>query len=435
MELRRALREVYLRRADGIDIAQALVLPHLPCASCDARISYTVVLHNYDARTQRVRVSSTYGTLSRSLGAVTVPGQGTATLHASLALSKPVLWWPHRPYLYNVAIDARTSSGAQHSHYTLESGIRRVSVSGGHLFLNFEPLDFRGVGLIEDSPSAGSAISDAARAQLIESARQLGATVIRSQYPFDPYLEQLADELGVMLWSEVPVYQVKETALAAATPAALSMLSENVLQNGSHPSIILWSIGNELAPTVGPAQSTYIRRAVATVHALDPTRPTAIALAGYPGVGCQAGYAPLSIIGINDYFGWYPGPAGQIADPSLLAPYLAAVRACYPHQALVVSEFGAEADRNGPADERGTYAYQSAYAAAQLSTLATVPSLSGAIWWALTDFAVKPGWERRRPLPELTAVPEGAADRDRPRETRVRSRAGGLRVVNQLPGV
>lgn len=401
------LREVYLRRVNGIDIEQALVVPHLPCASCAARISYTVIVHNYDARPQRVRLSSSFGAISHSLGTVTVPSQGSTTLRASLAVAKPVLWWPHRPYLYDVAIDARSARGGQHSHYSLESGIRRVSVSGGRLFLNFEPLSFRGVGLIEDSPSAGSAISDAVRAQLIQRARELGATVIRSQYPFDPYLEQLADELGVMLWSEIPVYQVKETALAAATPAAVAMLSQNILQNGSHPSIILWSIGNELAPTVGPAQSTYIRRAVATARSLDPTRPTAIAIAGYPSVGCQAGYLPLSVIGINDYFGWYPGPQGQIADPSLLAPYLATVRACYGRQALVVSEFGAEADRNGPTDERGTYAYQSAYAAMQLSILATVPSLSGAIWWALQDFAVKPGWSGGDPYPNSPLFQKG----------------------------
>ena len=64
------------------------------------------------------------------------------------------------------------------------------------------------------------------------------------------------------------------------------------------------------------------------------------------------------MIGINEYFGWYPGPNGQIADRTLLPQYLDSVRACYPDKAVVVSEFGAEANRDGPVEEKGTFAFQ-----------------------------------------------------------------------------
>ena len=75
------------------------------------------------------------------------------------------------------------------------------------------------------------------------------------------------------------------------------------------------------------------------------------------------------MLGINDYFGWYPGPGGQIADPSLLPDYLAQERACYPKQAMMVTEFGAEANRDGPIDERGTYEFQTQFATSQLNAL------------------------------------------------------------------
>src|ERR1019366_3497805 len=170
----------------------------------------------------------------------------------------------------------------------LESGIRELSVTAGHLYLNYRPLHLRGVGLVEDSPAGGAALSPAQQLTLISRAKQLGATVIRSQYPLSAYEEQLADEMGIMLWSEIPVYQVLDTRLRAVTPAAGAMLRDNVLVNGNHPSIVVWSIANELDPVVGPAQSAYIAAAVSAAHQLDPTRPVGLAYQGYPAVACPA---------------------------------------------------------------------------------------------------------------------------------------------------
>ena len=260
-------------------------------------------------------------------------------------------------------------------------------------------MHLRGVGLIEDSATAGSALSQAQQLAAMTAAKQLGATVVRSQYPLSQYEEQLADQMGLMIWSEIPVYQVHDSELAAVTPAALALLRENIHDNGNHPSIVAGSIANELDPLVGAAQSAYIAAAVAAAHLLDPTRPVGLAYQGYPSIGCQPGYAPLQVLGINDYFGWYPGPEGDIADPSLLGSYLAAQRACYPHQAIMISEFGAEANRPGPVDERGTYEFQSQFISNQLAAIAAAPWLSGAIYWALQDFLVRPGWSGGNPYP------------------------------------
>src|SRR3954453_15566372 len=108
----------------------------------------------------------------------------------------------------------------------------------------------------------------------------------------------------------------------------------------------------------------------------DPSRPVGLAFAGYRTALCQApSYAPLDVLGINDYFGWYVGPSGQIFDRTLLPGYLDAWRACYPKQATIVSEFGAEANRDGPAEEKGTFAYQQGFANYQLGVFATKPWL------------------------------------------------------------
>ncbi|HEX4033624.1 MAG TPA: glycoside hydrolase family 2 TIM barrel-domain containing protein [Solirubrobacteraceae bacterium] len=388
------LREVYLRRVGAVDFSSVSVLPELSCATCSARVRYSVVLRNTGPKPRHVALSTNFGGTAASLGAHSIAAGSSATFTGTLSVAHPQLWSPASPHLYEVTLTA--SGGAR---YQLQSGIRSVSVSGGHLYLNFHAVHLRGVGLIEDSPTAGSALSQAQQLAAMTAAKNLGATIVRSQYPLSQYEEQLADRLGLMLWSEIPVYQVHDSELRAITPTALALLRENILDNGDHPSIVIWSIANELDPQVDLDQARYIAKAVALAHALDPTRPVGLAFQGEPPIGCQSGYGPLQVLGINDYFGWYPGPEGDIADPSLLGSYLAAQRACYPGKALMVTEFGAEADRSGPIDERGTYEFQSQWVAQQLAAFGAAPWLSGAVYWALSDFLVRPGWTGGNPYP------------------------------------
>jgi beta-glucuronidase len=409
------LREVYLRRVDAIDFQSVQVLPRLPCAICLAEIDYSVILHNYAASARRVSLRTSYGGVVASLGRRTIAAGASATFVGHVRIATPVLWSPASPHLYPVTLDAAAGAvGAASSptvaSYFLESGIRSVTVVGGRLYLNFAPLDARGVGLVEDSPTDGSALTPAQQQQLILRAKSLGATMIRSQYPLSAFEEQLADEQGIMLWSEIPAYQVRDTELRAVIPEATATLRENILDNGNHPSIVIWSVANELDPIVGPSQTAYIAATVKAAHALDPTRPVGLAFQGYPSIPCQPGYGPLDVLGLNDYFGWYPGPSGEIADLSLLPGYLAEIRACYPKQAIIVSEFGAEANRSGPIDERGTYEYQSQYITTQLDELDQEPWLSGAIYWALQDFFVRPGWTGGNPYPSPPVFHKGLFD-------------------------
>ena len=188
---------------------------------------------------------------------------------------------------------------------------------------------------------------------------------------------------------------------------AASELDSAVQTNINHPSIIVWSAGNELSARPGPVQGYYIQRAVKLAKSLDPTRPVGLAVAGYPSAGCQPEYAPLDVMGINEYFGWYSGPNGQIADQTTLSDYLDSVRQCYPSKAIVITETGAEANRDGPVEERGTYQFQQAFANYHYGVYATKPWLSGALWWTLEEFAVKPELGGRQPVGRAADPPEG----------------------------
>src|SRR5439155_10913252 len=86
---------------------------------------------------------------------------------------------------------------------------------------------------------------------------------------------------------------------------AEGMLRTNILTNQNHPSVMLWSIANELATPVNGPEAHYISLAAALAHNLDPTRPVGDAILDWPGVPCQNAYAPLDVIGLNEYFGWF----------------------------------------------------------------------------------------------------------------------------------
>ena len=159
-------------------------------------------------------------------------------------------------------------------------------------------------------------------AQLMSWVQQLGATVIRAHYPVGPEMEEMADRDGILIWSEIPVYQVQSAYLdqPAWLAQAHAMLEDNILTNENHPSILLWSIGNELPSPATAAETRYIAGAAALAKKLDPTRPVGMAVSDWPGLGCQSAYGPLDVIGDNEYFGWFDAGGGGDDDRDALEP-------------------------------------------------------------------------------------------------------------------
>jgi beta-glucuronidase len=116
------------------------------------------------------------------------------------------------------------------------------------------------------------------------------------------------------------------------------------------------------------------------------------------------------VLGINDYFGWYNGPRGTISDRAQLTGYLNRLHSDYPNQALVITEFGAEANRSGPVTEKGTFEFQADWLKYHLDVFATKPFISGALIWNLRDFRVKPNWAGGNPLPHPPVNEKGLID-------------------------
>ncbi len=394
-------REVYLQKLDTVQFNTVRVLPKLPCGSCPATVDFTLALENVTDRGRRISAFANYGGRRVRLGARRVAGGEAELFEGRLRIANPRTWSPERPFLYPVKITV-TSGGRTVGTYDLKSGVRSVKVSRGRLYLNGRRVNFRGVGVHEDTRTQGFAVDNAFRDRLVAEARALGATVLRTHYPMHPYVHELADRLGLLIWSEIPVYAVKTTYLKRESVRSLAAkeMRRNVETNLNHPSVFTWSVGNELSSRPGPVQGDYIRRASEIAKDIDPTRPTSIAFAGYPSAGCQSEYGPLDIVGVNEYYGWYPGPGGKLFDREGLSSYLDQVRRCYRRQAIVVTEFGAEANRDGPVEEKGTWAFQQDFVKYHLGVFASKPWLSGAVYWALNEFRVKPDWEGGNPRPQ-----------------------------------
>ena len=198
-------------------------------------------------------------------------------------------------------------------------------------------------------------MDNATRERLVAEAKELGATMLRAHYPLHPYIHELADREGLLIWSEIPVYALRTRTSARAASASwrAKELRENIVANRNHPSV-LGVVGRQRAGgAAGPGPGRLHRaarprsRASSTRRARSRSRSPATRRRG-----CQAAYAPIDVLGINDYFGWYTGLGGNIADRDELPAYLDALRACYPSKAIVVTEFGAEANRDGPPRRR-----------------------------------------------------------------------------------
>src|SRR3954469_8078394 len=213
----------------------------------------------------------------------------------------------------------------------------------------------------------------------------------------DERLQAGLDQAGIMVWTQAPIYhRDRLLQTEAQRDTALATVRAAVLATRNHPSTITHSVANELSviPDEVPGTAAFLRDARALTVDLDPTLPTAVDTLSYPGYARQEAYAAFDLLGINSYFGWYPGKKGHsTADIRSLAPYLKGMRAMYPNAGLVLTEFGAESTMTGPASEKQTYAFQEVYTRDVLKTVAEAPTLSGAIYWTLREFAVKPKWD------------------------------------------
>ena len=191
-----------------------------------------------------------------------------------MILDHPHLWSNTDPYLYQVVTTVKVN-GHVTDVYETTTGIRDVAFTAEHGFiLNGEPLKLKGVNMHQDHAGVGAAIPDALQAWRIKQLKKFGCNAYRASHnPMTPALLDICDREGILV--------IDENRLTGVNQEHLRLLERMIKRDRNHPSIILWSDGNEEWGIENTIQGTRIAAAMREYTRLfDPTRHSTIANAG-----------------------------------------------------------------------------------------------------------------------------------------------------------
>lgn len=191
--------------------------------------------------------------------------------------ARPELWTPDSPTLYEVSVSVAEDRS------TDRVGFRTVRREGGSILLNGEPVFLRGISMHEESVlKAGVATDRADAAAQFRLAKELGANFVRlAHYPHNEHTVRLADEMGLMLWAEIPVYWAIDWRNDSTQRLANRMMAEMVQRDLNRASVVIWSLGNETP--VSQARTAFMAAEADTVRRIDHSgRLLTAALIGDP---------------------------------------------------------------------------------------------------------------------------------------------------------
>jgi beta-glucuronidase len=296
-------------------------------------------------------------------------------------------------------------SGAQPRRYTVELasaqdrvseaiGFRSIATRGADILLNGQAIFLRGISIHEQAPERpGRATSEADARKLLGWAKELGCNFVRlAHYPHNEHMVRVAEELGLLVWSEVPVYWTIQWQNPETYANAENQISEMVQRDKNRAAVILWSVSNETP--IDEARNIFLRRLIAKVRELDPTRLLTAALERhYSDEHTQVVDDPLGedldVLGVNQYVGWYDGLPAKCDLLTWQVKY---------EKPLVFSELGgdAKAGHRGPPEQRWTEDYQADMYQHQIAMMRRIRVWRGLSPWILNDFQ-----SPRRPLPKI----------------------------------
>jgi beta-galactosidase len=372
---------VYFKQLTAtIDMAQVEVLVKVSNTSNNTRF-FVAQITVLDEHGKTVDVSRVSGAASSG---------GTQELKQTIALRKPRLWNANKdPYVYTGRMEL-IENGKHIDAVDQPLGVRdfHVDSKSGDL-LNGQPIQIHGVCLHQEGPN-GWAVSEKDEDADMATIRDMGANAIRLvHYQHSQHFLSLCDRYGMMAWSELAlVNNVHYTPEFRQN--VRQQLIEMIRQNFNHPSILVWSMYNEIASrTEQPA--AMVKELVELAHAEDPTRPVTGAASTDTASNLAEAINPLDLMAVNLYDGWYGG------KPADLGPDLDKYNAKYGSRGLALSEYGAGAsihqhqqgmtERPNPGGKFHPEEWQAIQHETQWPIIASKRYLWGSFLWVMFDFA------------------------------------------------
>jgi len=298
------------------------------------------------------------------------------------------LWSPESPKLYDVIVEGETDQIRD------QIGFRTIETRGTDILLNGRPIFLHGVCIHEEAPlRGGRAYSSEDARTLLGWAKELGANFVRlAHYPHNEFMIREADRMGILVWSEIPVYWTIQWDNAATLENARNQLGEMIARDKNRAAVVIWSVANETP--LSDARLAFLKNLIAHARSLDSSRLMSAAMERhYLNETTQMIDDPLGeyldVLGCNEYVGWYDGLPEKADRLEWRSKY---------QKPLVMSEFGGDAlfGHHGDAGARWTEEYQESIYQHQIAMLKKIPFLRGTSPWILTDFR-----SPRRPLPNI----------------------------------
>ena len=306
------------------------------------------------------------------------------------------LWSPEHPRLYTVVLTLYDGENRAIDQITDRVGFRTIETEGRSILLNGRPLFLRGVCLHEDSKDHGKAVTKAEIREAFCLAKEMNCNFVRlAHYPHTEWAARLADEEGLLLWEEIPVYWWIDFANPDTWKQAKSQLGEMMKRDANRASVIIWSVGNENPDT--DERYRFMADLAEYARKSDPSRLISAACL-VDTVNLRIAdrlEAHLDVIGLNEYYGWYDpdySKLGTILEQSA------------PEKPVIISEFGADgafAAEEGGEEERagsgvtagssagcvrGSVKEQMEIYENQIAMFRKIPYIQGTTPWILFDF-------------------------------------------------
>ncbi|MDQ8004428.1 MAG: glycoside hydrolase family 2 TIM barrel-domain containing protein [Pedobacter sp.] len=293
---------------------------------------------------------------------------------------KLIKWSLTNPKLYQVNITTASDKISE------KIGFRNIEVQGEKILLNGESVFLRGISVHAEIPEEGRRAHTQKDAEkLLGWARELGCNMVRlAHYPHDEKMTRLADSLGLLVWSEIPVYWTIDFKSEEVLSKAKTQLDEMIDRDKNRASIIIWSVGNETP--VSEVRTRFMKSLLDEARKMDPTRLVSAAL--------EVNYHseenmrwiddPLGeyvdIVSFNQYLGWYGGTPESCRTANWGTHY---------KKPLFISETGAEAvgGYHAKTNQLWSEEFQEWFYKEQVAMLKRMPSnFVGISPWLLADF-------------------------------------------------
>jgi beta-glucuronidase len=290
------------------------------------------------------------------------------------------LWSPENPKLYDVSI--RLLSGGQPEGDLVRDriGFREIKTRGREILLNGKKIFLKGISVHEDHYLLGKTTNPEVIRSTIRDVKEMNGSYLRlAHYPHDRRFARIADEEGILLWEEIPVYWAIAFGNKNTYGDAENQLAELILRDRNRASVIIWSVGNENADT--EERLRFMSGLAKKAKEMDETRMVSAAcLINHEKFKIEDRLTEfLDVIGVNEYYGWYDPDFGKLSR--ILSNSL-------PDKPVIITEFGggARSGQRGTMNDLFSEDYQKALYIQQVETFKHYPFITGLSPWILYDY-------------------------------------------------